>query len=205
MIDYFYQLDYDDLDHQTSTEDDLPTVSSPNSPVAEKILHFEGLKSEEAALIERDHAVNDAPAELPEPLVLEDTWGFSIKTRKDKKKKKGSIQRHLKNDSEDVNTSRLSTNTRIYALADKYAIEDLKMLAKTKFVEAVSEDWESKSFAHAAELVFDTPPKSDRGLRTVVIETLNQHRDLLDYQEIQDLLDSGNGMAWALLKAVCCK
>ena len=42
----------------------------------------------------------------------------------------------------------------------------------------------------------------DQGLRAVVVETLNKHRELLDYEEVQELLVSGNGLALALLQMV---
>ena len=87
-------------------------------------------------------------------------------------------------------------------MADKFGINDLKTLARTKFEDAAIQDWESQAFARAAELVFTTTPSSDLGLRSIVIKTINQHRRLVDYEEIQQLLDSGNGMAWALIQVL---
>ena len=108
--------------------------------------------------------------------------------------------------SEDKNinldTTELSTNPLMYALADKYEIDDLKELARTKFAYAAIKDCKPQAFAYAAGLVCETTPKTDVGLRNVVFETMNDHRELLDYEEIQQLLDSGNGMAWDLVKEI---
>ncbi len=84
----------------------------------------------------------------------------------------------------------LSTNALVYALADKYQIDVLKKLACDKFTNAAARDWQSKAFAQAAELTCETTPKVDVGLRNVVVATVNSHRGLMEYEEIQELLDS---------------
>ncbi|KAK5080168.1 hypothetical protein LTR05_008774 [Lithohypha guttulata] len=152
-------------------------------------------------------AINRAIAAASEIHVYgEDEWavGTAKKSKKDKKKKKkGQLSKpRLRNHDRDVNTARLVVNTLVYALADKYEIDDLKAQAKQKFEEAVVQDWDSQAFAYAAELVFSTTPNSDRGLRTVVTKTINMHRELVNYEEVQRLLDSGNGMAWALIQVL---
>ncbi len=67
---------------------------------------------------------------------------------------------------------KLTINALMYALADKYEIDDLQVLARIKFEEAVAQDCESQAFAHAAELVFSTTPSSDDGLRSMITETI---------------------------------
>jgi hypothetical protein len=86
-------------------------------------------------------------------------------------------------------------------------IEDLKELARKKFADAASfeRNWHSSSFPYAANLVCESTPDVDKGLRTVVIETLNQPRELLDYEEVQELLGSRSGLALALLQTVLCE
>jgi len=103
----------------------------------------------------------------------------------------------------DVAHSKLCTNSLMYALADKYGIDDLKEVARAKFAAPAAEDWKLKAFALSAGIVCETTPKVDKGLRRVVVEILNEYRELLDYEEIQELLDSGNGLAWEMLKTVC--
>jgi len=44
------------------------------------------------------------------------------------------------------NTDRLVLNAHLYALADKYRIEDLKLLATAKFLKVALQSWRSKAF-----------------------------------------------------------
>lgn len=77
-------------------------------------------------------------------------------------------------------------------------------MARSKFANAVKSErnWKSSAFSHAANLVCESTLDVDRGLRTVVIDTLDSHRELLDYEEVQELLSSANGLALALLQRV---
>ncbi|KAK5093979.1 hypothetical protein LTS08_008763 [Lithohypha guttulata] len=204
MVDYLYQLNYDDLlPSKPPAELNQETSAQPESAVAHHIQCHENLGHE---------APIDEPVLEPEIIAAsevhmyeEDEWSFGIgkKSKKDKKKKKGRLSKlRLRDHDQDVSTARLVVNTLMYALADKYEIDDLKALAKQKFEEAVVQDWDSQAFAYAAELVFSTTPNSDRGLRTVVTKTINTHRELVNYEEVQRLLDSGNGMAWALIQVL---
>jgi len=104
---------------------------------------------------------------------------------------------HLPDDNSDVNISKLSTNALMYSLADKYGNANLKALARDKFAAVAAVDWQSKAFAHAAELVCETMPRLDMGLRKIIVHTVADHRGLLDYEEISGLLDCGNGLAWS--------
>jgi hypothetical protein len=104
-----------------------------------------------------------------------------------------------------LNTSKLSISTLVYGLADAYAIDDQETIAKIIFGAAAADDWATKAFAHTAKLAFETTSKPDAGLRTVVTVTMTRSRTLMEHPEIQDHLDSGNGMAWNLLRVVCQK
>ena len=97
----------------------------------------------------------------------------------------------------------LSTNARMYALADKYGIEDLKELAREKFARVATRDWNKGGFAHAVQIVYESTPKSGSSLRDVIVATINQHRDLMKDSEIENMLEELNGLAVGLLKVVC--
>lgn len=56
--------------------------------------------------------------------------------------------------------------------------------------------------AYAADLVFSITSNADQGPRSIVTNTIDQQRQLVDYAEIQSLLDSSNGMAWALVQVL---
>lgn len=215
MVDYLYQLDYDESANRRNRSDSDASLNvGPASPVANNVKFFENLNRAderppeiESPPVEADLVPCDA-IEDPQIAEKEDSWIYTPK--KDKKKPKKKIKTvlyrntplRLRKDGQDVNDNRLTINTLMYAMADKYAIEDLKLLAKTKFENAAADDWETSAFAHAAGLALETTPPTDNGLREVVVKTLNEHRGLMDYEEIQNLLDSGNGLAWRLLQVV---
>lgn len=209
-------MDYDDLLSSPNTVEPLEEAPmTPGSLVARTVSYYENLGH------------NDLPVEEPtvdavwepetigtsEPTAIDDseraleTTTTMTKDKKKKKKKnkkkRGESQRLCLQDyGGDLDTARLTVNTLMYALADKYEIEDLKALAKAKFEQAVLQDWESQAFAHAAGLAFDTTHSSDKGLRSVIVKTINQHRELVNLEGVQDLLKSGNEMAWALIQVL---
>jgi hypothetical protein len=61
----------------------------------------------------------------------------------------------------------------------------------------------STGFIHAVQIMYESTPKGDNGLRDVVVETINQHRDLMKDSEIENMLEELNGLAVGLLKVVC--
>ncbi|KAM0245179.1 hypothetical protein ACHAP5_005572 [Fusarium lateritium] len=67
----------------------------------------------------------------------------------------------------------------VYQIADKYGILTLKEYAKEKFSTAVKSDWSTDDFPIAIELVYQTTPPEDRGLRDLVIETSNANLEKL--------------------------
>lgn len=90
----------------------------------------------------------------------------------------------------------------MYAMADRYEISDLKDLARTKFEVAVRQDWNSQAFACAAEQVFESTLSSDQGLRSIVVTTIDQHRELVTCDEFRNLLHSGNAMVLVLIQVL---
>lgn len=213
MIDFLYQMDYSDIlssrDVLTS-DNEIPI--EPESPVAKTVSFYENLGSEgaHARALDGDPGTAFDTQISPEPTEPQDIWSFAPlsegkkdkRDRKDKKKKKKAQPLLLKDDGEGLDAQRLTVNTQMYALADKYEIIGLKALAKTKFEQAVLQHWFSRAFAHAAELAFSSTHPSDRGLRDVVVSAINQHRELVNYEEWQNLLDSGNGVAWTLVQVL---
>ncbi len=59
-------------------------------------------------------------------------------------------------------------NTLVYSIADKYDIENLKVLAKVKFEDLASAAWDCEEFPAIVATVFDSTPDTDLGLRDVV-------------------------------------
>lgn len=64
------------------------------------------------------------------------------------------------------------------------------------------QDWGSQALTYAAKQVFKSTHSSDRSLRGIVATKIDQHRELINYEETQHLLDSGSGMAWVLVQVL---
>jgi hypothetical protein len=208
MINHFYQLDYDDrpqshvavengIDEEGPQEVSQESVPEPSSPDA--IGFYEELSTPPAAPAE----------EASDDLAVQKNYARGKK----KKRHAAASSKFIAYDEEPATNSiitpssfeetELSTNARMYALADKYGIEDLKELAREKFATVATRDWNKGGFAHAVQIVYESTPKSDSGLRDVVVETINQHRDLMKDSEIENMLEELNGLAVGVLKVVC--
>ena len=96
----------------------------------------------------------------------------------------------------------LLIHAKMYELADKYSITDLKDLVKEKFQLACQLWWDTPTFANAAHYVFSTTPDQDKGLRDIVASTITSHaKILLTRPDIEALLSEFNDLTLDLLKA----
>ncbi|KAK5311066.1 hypothetical protein LTR93_011839 [Exophiala xenobiotica] len=71
----------------------------------------------------------------------------------------------------------------VYALADKYDVQPLKILARQRFQDWVRLNWQHHELPALAREVFDTTPSSDLGLREEIAKTLAEHCTALLPQE----------------------
>lgn len=216
MIDYLYQMDYDDMLPSKTTASDIEEIPTKEiSPVEAAAAQSGPLVTESVSY--HGNFGNTGPTETAIPDYVsepgsEDRYeaGYNFYQASEDQVRKSKADRKitkmetpcLEPDEKDPRTARLTVNALVYAMADKYEVENLKESAKAKFQEAASNDWKSPSFAYAADLVFSTTPSSDQGLRQIVTNTIDRHRELVEYAEIRSLLDSNNGMAWALVQVL---
>lgn len=77
----------------------------------------------------------------------------------------------------------LLVNANMYAIGDKYRIDDLKNLAKRKFSDALEAGWDIVSFPEIIETVYSTTLPSDRGLRDCLTPVLLKHKEELHKHE----------------------
>ncbi|KAF8852305.1 hypothetical protein BDZ45DRAFT_749703 [Acephala macrosclerotiorum] len=96
----------------------------------------------------------------------------------------------------------LITCTRAFIMAEKYDIPALKNLAKTKFKEAVSTEWNTCALSVSLRLMYDELPESDRLLKDVAIEAAASHvKELIDRGEFATLCRENGDIAFDFLKA----
>ncbi|KAN0072921.1 hypothetical protein V8E54_009035 [Elaphomyces granulatus] len=72
-----------------------------------------------------------------------------------------------------------TTSVRVYTIADKYDIPPLKELAKTKFQTWGEKNWARKEFSDIVKEIFESTPKSDRGLRDIATRIVALHANFL--------------------------
>lgn len=70
----------------------------------------------------------------------------------------------------------LLVDAKVYAMADKYDISDLKHLAQEKFAAALNAGWDIVSFPDVVETVYTTTLASDRGLRDNLAPVFLEHK-----------------------------
>jgi len=70
--------------------------------------------------------------------------------------------------------SQLMTNAQVYAMAEKFIILDLKLLAQEKFLQN-AHGWPIPGLAAVVHEVLSLTPQSDRGLRNIVRDLLALH------------------------------
>jgi sulfur relay (sulfurtransferase) DsrC/TusE family protein len=87
-------------------------------------------------------------------------------------------------------------NVKVYAIADKFEVEYLKIQAKLTFVTLAQDYWNSDEFLTAAFEAYTTTPKSDRGLRDVVVAVCQKHRkELREKKAFEKLVEETPGLA----------
>ncbi|KAK1762209.1 hypothetical protein QBC33DRAFT_602032 [Phialemonium atrogriseum] len=79
-------------------------------------------------------------------------------------------------------------HSRVYALAEKYGIPSLKVLAVKKFTDETNHWRKHEDFAKAAREIYTATPDHDRGMRDAVVDTIRVYRDLLDDDDIESVL-----------------
>jgi hypothetical protein len=158
MIHYFYHLDY-----PTATPLDASETAMPQ-PFTFRCAY----QPNESA--QMDPATGSSGAPL---------------SKKDKKKEREREVRRLaqphsqRSDSVSA-TSNLCLHAKVYALGEKYGIDDLKGFALHKFHAEAQHHWQSDNFLHAIREVYTSTIDEDRALRDVVVEVVNAHPELLD-------------------------
>ncbi|KAG0158769.1 hypothetical protein PDIDSM_6288 [Penicillium digitatum] len=89
---------------------------------------------------------------------------------------------------------------KVYSIADRFQVEYLKIQAKLTFVTLAQDNWNSEDFLTAAFEAYKTTPKSDRGLRDVVVAVCQKHRkELREKEAFEKLVQETPGLATDLV------
>lgn len=93
----------------------------------------------------------------------------------------------------------LTFHSKVYTLAEKCWIDDLKHVAIQKFREAASQDWGLDDFVLAAREVYTGTVDTDRGLRDVIVNTLCDRRGVMDEGPVKDLVKDLHPLAYDMV------
>ncbi|PVI05401.1 hypothetical protein DM02DRAFT_686318 [Periconia macrospinosa] len=93
----------------------------------------------------------------------------------------------------------LIVHAKLYEVADKYGVPNLKDYAAQRFNNACYVFWDSATFVKATRLIFTNTPENDKGLRDVVIKTIAKHMVLNKKPEIKALMLEFSSLCFGLL------
>src|SRR5436190_10693352 len=101
-------------------------------------------------------------------------------------------------------TDALLNNLRVYTIADKYDIKELKELARKRFSTQVQTHWNHAKFPAVVREVYDSTVSSDHGLRDIIEKAIKEHvGSVLDDDNFKNLLISEMGeLGVAVLQGV---
>ncbi|KAF2822990.1 hypothetical protein CC86DRAFT_74538 [Ophiobolus disseminans] len=97
----------------------------------------------------------------------------------------------------------LTIHASMYALGDKYHVEGLSQLAKTKFESCIQDHAHSEDFITAVQTVYSTTPDSNRRLRDVVVTAFRTEfkTDIKQIPGAEAKLDCIDELSFLLIKS----
>ena len=84
-----------------------------------------------------------------------------------------------RSDSQAFMPGKLALHARMYVAGDMYRIDQLKLLAKSKFSTALVNGWDKEDLSEIIRFIYDHTVSSDRGLRESLVPILLQHQEEL--------------------------
>lgn len=95
----------------------------------------------------------------------------------------------------------LTMHTRMYALAVKYDLKDLKNVAVAKMQMAVRGTWDREDFAKAIAVAFGAAPEGDTGMRDIIMATiLSCSANLVSDPVVEKAINAVDGLPFELFK-----
>jgi len=94
---------------------------------------------------------------------------------------------------------KLTFHSKVYTLAEKCWIDDLKDVAIQKFRAAASQDWGLDDFVVSAREVYTGTVDTDRGLKDVIVGTLCERCGVMDEGAVKDLVKELHPLAYGMV------
>ncbi|KAI7908589.1 hypothetical protein M0657_012179 [Pyricularia oryzae] len=148
----------------------------------------------------------EAVAIQPGPEHMKDD--LTLRSKKDEKSARKSAAGYESPDVEQDNLAQalrpetfLIDHCDVYTLADYLQVNELKVLAASKFRAEAKKHWNHSDFYETIQSIYGTSTPNDRLLRDIVVDVIKEHKELLDRFEYQDLV-SQLDLSFELLMAV---
>ncbi|KAI9821441.1 MAG: hypothetical protein M1826_000677 [Phylliscum demangeonii] len=161
MLSYIYTTDYEDASDAAEHDRDADSPVDAIEPVVE-------MKPSSMNAATSISMSDDAPETTEGPPAADD-----VNSATPSEKASGHLAAQA-----------VKNNVLVYAMADKYDVPLLKVLAREKFTARAEAGWPPAGLTSILRLVYETTPDHDRGLRMVVGDLCARHlRHLLPAQD----------------------
>ncbi|KAI9737356.1 MAG: hypothetical protein M1834_009510 [Cirrosporium novae-zelandiae] len=91
-------------------------------------------------------------------------------------------------------------DVRVYALAEKYDIPDLKDVAKSKFLRWAENNWSHEAFPTVVREIYESTPASDCGLREVAVQLIFDHvEEVIERKGFRELFEDVGELGLAII------
>ncbi|KAF1953420.1 hypothetical protein CC80DRAFT_420445, partial [Byssothecium circinans] len=95
----------------------------------------------------------------------------------------------------EYDTGAMLLHSKVYEVAEKYQVTELKELAAKKFSLACGLHWEKDEFVDALRHACISTVTEDKGLRTTLAKTVADHMELLKKEAVKELLSENGDVA----------
>ncbi|KAM0326966.1 hypothetical protein ACHAQA_006087 [Verticillium albo-atrum] len=191
LVDFFYHLDYTPSHTVPDQEDEAEPSGSNNKAMAGAAEETHG----PAASLSKKDKKKDKRIEKLNAAHRE--FGNTLLTSVDESaaSERGSLVHALQGETF------LLDHCSVYSLAEYFQVNELKVLAASKFRSEAEKHWNHPDFFEAIQDVYRTSARNDRLLRDIVVDVLIRHKELLDRHEYQGVV-SQLDLSFELLMAV---
>lgn len=93
----------------------------------------------------------------------------------------------------------LTFHSKVYTIAEKCWLNDLKEVVKRKFQAATSREWALDDFVCAAQEAYNGTLDTDRGLRDIVLQALCSRKGIMEKEAAQSLVEEQPALAYDMI------
>jgi hypothetical protein len=206
MVHYFYHMDY--LNNSLSRRSSQRS-SRTSSPLSPRFPKPSSPKKLNLALMEDPLLATMAAANSSMPLTPPadetsfqnlDAWAKMPDTPMNEQFMIDQLESEPVEPVVDVQKSHLITHAKVYAIAEKYGIAGLKVLARQKFCQELDLHLDSPDFPEACQEAYESTFHTDRGLRDVIIQAFRANPGLSLREDVELAVRETPGLAFELFR-----